>query len=757
MTGESHPNSANTPTAPPSQQLHTKSRAKTKQRSASSNEGTGSGSGNDHHGSRSGSGSISGSTSVKSGHAAASALISDNNNVDNSVSMQLPEDTSIMSSAGNGGGGEEKKTRKQVQNRTAQRRYRGRQAEYVKQLETEIELLKADPSFRESVKDEWIRQLQEDNRQLKAFILGPHRITLTEGVDVLLRKSYAIEEGILRPFVSSPVLEHPPILAEGSSSQDRPRVFNASTARSIPNIAEESANSSAGQNQGILSHNNYMGTATTSSNTARNHTATFTAPQGNLYLGEAGTSATSTGTLPYGTQSQHSTRSAVPVNVAAAPTIDQYSLRLPPTAAQPPDPHSFAGMSQFLASTALGGDMNLTWQAQNDVSGHAPTDAYGNGNRRADQGLPNQAAGSSSIADYHNASQALSHQYPDLTSSSLLPDNRQISPTSGGAAGLVANRHNSDDAMGGPSAGGNQTSDTTRSNSLTSSNNIFANTQSSSDGPPLSQKRRIGGYLGMSHEDTADSGVPGGKSGGNGGPSPIHVLPSQLYSQREQLSAMIRHVFDTPGSNQIDFSSPDFSYEPYQQRLEPIFRFCWSWAMAIWPDEPEMEVAGMAWIIFLFSNAAVNFYLKLPEFLRPTREQQSLPHEAAVMFVPWKDLRNQMVLLDGFVNFRIVGELVNCTCLQAGQYKPNAGPIGAPKPASAYGEMRHIKELTYFDENFIPFDHLIDIDNWRLSRDAISRFPQLEIPERLIEAGDVRKRKEQSWAQQKGSQGVYST
>lgn len=43
----------------------------------------------------------------------------------------------------------------------------GRQAEYVKQLESELAMVKADPSWREDAKDAWIKRLQEDNRQLK--------------------------------------------------------------------------------------------------------------------------------------------------------------------------------------------------------------------------------------------------------------------------------------------------------------------------------------------------------------------------------------------------------------------------------------------------------------------------------------------------------------------------------------------------------------------------------------------------------------
>ncbi|CAD6896699.1 unnamed protein product [Tilletia controversa] len=735
-----------------------KGRGKGKQRSASSNEGTGSASGNDR-GSASASGSLSGSASANNGSAAASGSgPSHSNNFDNSGILPTPEeDASILSANGNGGG-EEKKTRKQVQ-----RRYRGRQAEYVKKLETEIELLKADPSFRESAKDEWIQQLQEDNRQLKAFILGPHRITLTEGMDVLLRKSYAIEEGILRPFVTSPVIENAPGLPEDGSAQDLPDFSNFSNPRRGEDVSEEAINGAADQGRTTSSHNSYMGSALAGNASARNSSTTSNIPPGNLFLGGSNTSTMPTNGQPFGAQSQ---LFALPSADHAAPaqsTTGQFSLRFPANQVQQSDPTSFEEMTQFLSSTAMAGNINIPWQAQGDVSGAGSgtgTGAYGNGSRPDEQILPNRAIGGASATSNFNAgaAQPLSHQYPDLTSSAMLTDSREISPGSAGveSGGLVANRHTSDDAKAGGRSNTNASSNTTRSSSAVAQN-FFVASQSSTDGPPLAQKRRVGGYLGMNHDDSADAGLPGGQSGGSGGPSPIHVLPSQLYSQREQLSAMIRYVFDTPGSSQIDFSSPDFSYEPYQQRLEPIFRFCWSWAMAIWPDEPEMEVASMAWVIFLFSNAAVNFYLKLPEFLQPTREQQSLPHEAAVMFVPWKELRNQMVLLDGFVNFRIVGELVNCTCLQAGQYKPNAGPIGAPKPASAYGQMRHIKELTYFDENFIPFDHIIDFENWRLSRDAISRFPQLEIPERLIEAGDVRKRKEQAWAQQKGSQGVFTS
>ncbi|KAK0557704.1 hypothetical protein OC846_000271 [Tilletia horrida] len=704
--------------------------------------------------------------------------------------------------------GEEKKTRKQVQNRTAQRRYRGRQAEYVKQLETEIALLKADPEFRESAKDEWIKKLLEDNRQLKAFILGPHRITLTESIDLLLRKSYALENGVLQPFISSPVIEAGAVLADGPSAYDQSGQFNT-TADNTLGFADDSLIGQQGS-QHLMHAGNLLGTdtggggASTSQaqgTTAENnihHNSTFSgmptaSHTRNQSFSIPDASAATQTAQAYPSQQVPSTRASTSdlhastssAAVASEPVIDQYSLRLPPSAAQPPNPISFAGFNHFLSSSAALGNglgVGIPWQAHADNADQfARTGTSAATTSMAPSMLSHQLHASvfnPSSSTHNNTShtdtnldhsghhyggevQTLNRQYPQLTGSSFSASLQHHGPTGSSqqtqqqpsrTGGLVGNSDNNSAEDASRASGSVH-----RVSTSTTGASQYTPPKPPEDGPPMAQKRRVGGYLGMNHDESTQSGLPGGQSGGDGGPSPIHVLPAQLYAQREQLSAMIRHVFEAPGQPNVDFSSADFSYEPFKHRLEPIFRFCWSWAMAIWPDEPEMEVAGMAWIIFLFSNAAVNFYLQLPEFLRPTREQQSLPHEAAVMFVPWKELRNQMVLLDGFVNFRIVGELVNCTCLQAGQYKPNAGPIGAPKPASEYGAMRHIKELTYFDESFIPFDHLIDIDNWRLSRDAISRFPQVEIPERLIESGDVRKRKEQAWAEKKSAHASLPT
>jgi len=719
-------------------------KAKGKQRSSSINDGNGNSGGASRSGSGSASGSGSGSGSGGSGKATAFPAPADasglpsapaaNGAGDNSFALPPTDygDTSIRSGTG---GGEEKKTRKQVQNRTAQRRYRGRQAEYVKQLETEIELLKGNPDFRESVKDEWIRKLQEDNRQLKAFILGPHRINLTEGIDVLLRKSYSIDGGILQPFISSPVVEAAPLLADGAAPASGPERSSFQTSNDglglMPLGSEEQkaqVDASAVQFRNMLVTNDFTG-ATDAANgasteLAHNSGMANIAP-GTLFLNHA--------PLPGAAVSSFTgVMSGVPANsVPAAPTIDQYALRLPPSMAQPPAPNSFAAdMNHFLASSAMDGGMGIPWQATGSTAvgahqfgrtdamstapsqqtspryqstSHAPAQLY----QQAHQPQQSQPSQSQQQQQQQQPQQhqrhpeQLSHQYPDL-SRSLLHE-QLVSPTSashyadasggsgngvgGAGGGMVANRNNSDDATSSGLRGDRHNSNDGpegdhRAGSGGESSRPGATPRpehAMADDLPVTQKRRKGGYLGMSHKPTAESGIPGGKSGGDGGPAPTHVLPAQLYSQREQLSAMIRHVFEAPGQGTVDFSSPDFSYEPYQHRLEPIFRFCWSWAMAIGPEEPEMEVAGMAWIIFLFSNAAVNFYLKLPEFLQPTREQQSLPHEAAVMFVPWKDLRNQMVLLDGFVNFRIVGELVNCMSLQMGQYKRNAGPVGAPK------------------------------------------------------------------------------